>query len=236
MNNKVYQFNTDDAEAYGVDAAVMLWNMRYWLERNLLNRRNLYDGRVWTHNSIEALTGLFPWLTEKQVRSRIDKLRKRGVVIAGNYNKKAYDRTLWYSVDEAAFIVDDDKSPDKPDKPDKPKGPDTNAVEYRLSLLLLDAIVEYDDTHKFKQNAPALRGWANQIRLAMEKDGRTAENLEGMIRYIFSARDKIARFWAPNINSGKKLRDKYDTIKNQVRRQYGTDGMDDTDFINEVYQ
>ena len=96
-----HYFNTEIAKEVGVNAAVILENIAHWVLKNKANDKNFYDGRYWTYNSRTAMTALFPYLSEKQVRYALDALRKADMVITGNYNKSSYDRTLWYTVSDS---------------------------------------------------------------------------------------------------------------------------------------
>jgi len=96
-------------------------------------------------------------------------------------------------------------------------------VETEGSILanrLQEAICTWDETHKYNHNPPALTSWEKEIDKSMRLDGRTQEQLQWMIEYLFrTKRDKVNSFWAPNIQSGKKLRDKFDQIKNQIKSE-----------------
>ena len=94
---KHYSFDTDVAKVVGVDEAVMLENIAYWIDKNRANEINFYDGCFWTYNSANAFTELFPFWTPKQVRRILGNLTK-GYVMIGNYNKSPYDKTRWYSM------------------------------------------------------------------------------------------------------------------------------------------
>ena len=92
-----YQFNTEIAIQYGVDEAIMISNFEYWIGHNIANDKHYHDGRYWTYNSIEAFTKLFPFWTARQVRRIIQSLIDKGVIMTGNYNSSARDRTMWYA-------------------------------------------------------------------------------------------------------------------------------------------
>ena len=94
----VHVFEVEVAEKYGVNAAILLHNLFYWCEHNRANGKCFHDGYYWTYNSAKAFTTLFPYMSEYQVRSSIQKLVDAGLVIIGNYNPSAYDRTTWYAV------------------------------------------------------------------------------------------------------------------------------------------
>jgi len=91
-------FDVENAKKYGVAAAVILYNLKYWILKNKANQKHFHDGRTWSYNSVRAFEKLFPYLTKKQIWGAIQKLIKEGVILTGNYNLKPYDRTLWYSL------------------------------------------------------------------------------------------------------------------------------------------
>lgn len=101
-----YNFDTEVANEYGVNEAIMIKNFQFWILKNKTNDKNYYDGRHWTYNSIKALEMLFPFWSSKQIRTILKHLLDEGVLITGNYNKTPYDRTLWYAFnDEDKWII-----------------------------------------------------------------------------------------------------------------------------------
>lgn len=93
-----YQFDTEVAKVVGANAAVIFHNIAFWCARNRANGKHEHDGRFWTYNSASAFSELFPWLTERQIRTALGKLESAGLVVSGNYNSMPYDRTKWYAV------------------------------------------------------------------------------------------------------------------------------------------
>lgn len=94
----IHVFDTDVAEKYGVNAAIILQNIGYWIKQNEANKTNFFDGHYWTFNSQRAYRELFPYMSKRQIETAFKKLIDDGVLITGNYNKLAYDRTLWYAL------------------------------------------------------------------------------------------------------------------------------------------
>lgn len=94
-----YSFEIEDAIAFGVDEAIMLKNIKFWLAKNEANNANFFDGKYWTFNSANAYSQLFPFWTQKQINRIINSLTKKGVLLVGNYNKIPYDRTRWYTIE-----------------------------------------------------------------------------------------------------------------------------------------
>lgn len=91
-------FDVEIANKYGVNAAVLLENLGYWIKQNEANETNYFDGNYWTYNSRRAYRELFPYMSERQINTAFQKLIEDGLVVTGNYNKIAYDRTLWYAL------------------------------------------------------------------------------------------------------------------------------------------
>lgn len=96
----IHAFDVDIAAKYGVNCAILLNNFQFWIEKNRANGVNFHDGYYWTYNSAKALAELFPYMSTRQITSAIQKLKDEGLLITGNYNKSAYDRTLWYAITE----------------------------------------------------------------------------------------------------------------------------------------
>lgn len=105
MKATVHCFEIEDAKEHGVECAVILYNIRHWLDKNKANKKHDYDGRVWTYNSAKAFAELFPYLTQRQIYNRLNKLEESGLLISGNFNKAGYDRTKWYSLNEASYAI-----------------------------------------------------------------------------------------------------------------------------------
>ena len=59
-----YHFSVEIAQQYGVNEAIMLHNLAFWIRKNAVDGRHIHDGQVWTFSSVEAFTELFPfWKT-----------------------------------------------------------------------------------------------------------------------------------------------------------------------------
>lgn len=97
---EIHYFDVHIAEVYGVNCAVILQNIWYWIKKNEANETNYYDGNYWTYNSTKAFSKQFPYLSKKQIETALKKLRDEEILITGNYNELKYDRTLWYAITE----------------------------------------------------------------------------------------------------------------------------------------
>lgn len=97
----VHLFDVDIAKEYGVDIAIIVNNIAFWIQKNKANEKHIHDGKVWTYNTTKAFTELFPYWTDNQIRRILTNMQKLGIIETGNYNLTAYDRTKWYTFTDA---------------------------------------------------------------------------------------------------------------------------------------
>lgn len=100
-----HHFDVDDAIKHGIESAILLSNIRFWLAHNKANGKHIHDGYIWTYNSASAYKELFPYMGQRTISRRIEKLSKAGVIKTGNYNKRKGDKTFWYTI-PAEFAID----------------------------------------------------------------------------------------------------------------------------------
>ena len=100
-----HSFNIELAKEYGLLEAIIINNLLFWIEKNKANNVNYYDGTYWTYNSIKALNELFPYASERKISYALKHLEEEGIIKTGNYNKLAYDRTLWYAFTEKGISI-----------------------------------------------------------------------------------------------------------------------------------
>ena len=93
-----FSFDGDFAKEHGVNEAIMYQYFSYWIAKNKANDKHFYDGYTWTYNSQKALTELFPFWNRAKIQRIVSSLENQGLLIKGNYNQLAYDRTTWYAL------------------------------------------------------------------------------------------------------------------------------------------
>ena len=100
-----HSFDTEIAKEYGIQEAILIKFIYFWVEKNRVNEKHFYDDKYWTYNSLKAMVELFPYLTERQINYALNNLIDKGLIIKGNYNEKSYDRTLWYSITAFGYAI-----------------------------------------------------------------------------------------------------------------------------------
>ncbi len=101
-----FTFSKDDAMQYGVEGAVMLHHIRYWIAKNEANGTNYREDRYWTYNSSSAFAKLFPFWSSRKIARLLSKLEELGAITSSNFNEAGYDRTKWYTLSNALDKID----------------------------------------------------------------------------------------------------------------------------------
>lgn len=160
FNQQQHFFYTVDAEKYGVNAAIILSNIRFWIKTNYLNKNNFVIGKVWTYYSARSFRLLHPYLSKDQIDLTLKKLENLGAIYVGNYNKRKYDRTKWYALtDEKEYLTTELKEYKSPESPISEK-PEMHFVETRNAFRenpqpIPDIETDIETDKKKKKTDPA---------------------------------------------------------------------------------
>lgn len=104
----VHYFNCDDAIKHGIEKAVLIYNLRFWLKINKANDTNIKtkDGKkyYWSFNSVSALQELMPYFNQSSMQRWYKELERDGFIITGSFNKLKYDKTKWYTLPEFEIV------------------------------------------------------------------------------------------------------------------------------------
>ena len=55
-----HTFDIDIAAKYGVEEAILLNHLWFWIQKNEANDRHFHDGLYWTYNIINAFSACAP--------------------------------------------------------------------------------------------------------------------------------------------------------------------------------
>lgn len=106
-------FDVAVADAVGVNAAILFQNIAFWCQHSEANGTNFHDGHYWTYSSVKAFKAIFTYLSASQIDTALKKLLDADLIIKGNYNKSAYDRTMWYAITEKGKSIYDKSKMEK---------------------------------------------------------------------------------------------------------------------------
>lgn len=95
-----HHFNAEIAAKYGVNQAIMLENIYFWVTKNAANGTHFHDGYYWTYNSATAFQKLFPYWTARQIEGILKKLKENDLIYTGRYNENKFTHQTWYTLTE----------------------------------------------------------------------------------------------------------------------------------------
>lgn len=99
-----YSFNKDIALLVGVENAVIIHSIMFWITKNKYNNVMLRDGRYWTFNSQKAMLNFFPFFSKDQLKRRISGLVKEGYLsTTTQYSEDG--KTYWYSLSDEILEI-----------------------------------------------------------------------------------------------------------------------------------
>ena len=89
------------AKIIGLNEAIALQQIHYWIENNKEKKseKHFHKGRYWTYNTYKEWLLELPFRSESTVKRTFKSLENMGILITGNFNKKGYDKTKWYTID-----------------------------------------------------------------------------------------------------------------------------------------
>lgn len=214
-----HSFCVEIAERYGERAALIIKHIDYWLTKNKADEKNFFEDRYWTYFSASEVMKIFPYIKERQFRYTVSKLEGE-VLRLGNFNKKAYDKTTWYTFTDEFLIkygahlaycsmqlsfLSDLKKEKKPTKEKKKPTFAEDSTEYKAAKYFFLLLEKNNPDQKFK--APNFQSWAKDIDLILRKDQRDKDELRGLMEWVVTE-----PFWRLNVLSPAKLRIQYDKL------------------------
>ena len=100
-----HSFDVGLAEEYGIEEAILIHHFQHWITLNNRKGKNLINGKTWSFQALEKIAVHFPYLNRVKVKHTLNCLVDKGVLVKGNFNKLAIDKTTWFAfVDEDKFI------------------------------------------------------------------------------------------------------------------------------------
>jgi hypothetical protein len=96
-------FDENIAVAIGLEEAIVVKQIEYWLKVNEKAGANKKDGHYWVYNSIAEWHEQFPFWSFSTVKRIFQSLRDKEILITAKYNRMKNDKSLWYRIDYEAL-------------------------------------------------------------------------------------------------------------------------------------
>ena len=86
------------AVVIGLNNAIALQQVHYWVRINQRADKNFRAGYYWTYNTYENWREQFPFWSISTVKRIFMELESDGLSVTGSYNRLPIDRTKWYRI------------------------------------------------------------------------------------------------------------------------------------------
>ena len=86
------------AVVVGLNNAIALQQVHYWVRINQRADKNFRAGYYWTYNTYENWREQFPFWSISTIKRIFMLLEADGLIVTGSYNRLPIDRTKWYRI------------------------------------------------------------------------------------------------------------------------------------------
>ena len=226
-----HSFDVDEAIKYGMESAVLLSNIRYWLEKNCANELHCHDGYYWTYNSAPAFNKLFPYISERSISRHLKNLCDAGVLLNANYNAMGYDRKYWYTIPAEFAVKPPEEEDEKVDKPPDEVKPLESVDDADLKTRQIGGC-----TSQIGGCTRQIGGWISQngapianINPAINPNTKTTTTSAAAVAADNSLSEeqkacwkwaKKEKFWSGKVFSGKAFLSLYNAESGALRGQF----------------
>jgi hypothetical protein len=98
-------FDSEVAAQHGLNEAILIHCVQFWIRKNRADGRHQHEGRTWTYQSAKSFTKLFEFWSRQKAQRTVQSLLDQGILIKGNYSTSWSDRTNWYAfADECKWL------------------------------------------------------------------------------------------------------------------------------------
>lgn len=99
----IHSFNTKLAEKYGIEGAILIEHLYWWIHKNECNEEMFKEGRVWCYSTAKGFAKYIPYMNPQKIRRELLRLEELGVILINNFNDSPINKTLWYAFSDAGM-------------------------------------------------------------------------------------------------------------------------------------
>ena len=94
-----HKFFIADAVRFGMEAAAIIYNIRFWLEKEKYRSVHEYNGKeyYWMAMSYEVFHQKLPYLNKRKIGNILRKLEKRGTILSAYFGND-YEKVKHYTI------------------------------------------------------------------------------------------------------------------------------------------
>ena len=93
------KFIPELAARIGLNEAIVIGLLNFWISRNETAGINSKEGFTWTYNSANKWKEHLPFWSINTIRRTFSSLEAKNLIVSSNHNKSRFDQTKWYRID-----------------------------------------------------------------------------------------------------------------------------------------
>jgi hypothetical protein len=109
--SSTHSYEVEDAIKYGVEPAVILKTIKFYIAIHRVKGTCYRDGRHWIWMSVREFCEFYPYWSRRQIAHYIKCLVDAGVIVTGHYSYGPLNRTTWYALAEEGAALSDIHEP-----------------------------------------------------------------------------------------------------------------------------
>lgn len=100
MEDKYFYCSVEDTIKYGIVKAAIIGRIKFWCEYNQKNKvkDRFHNGEWWSGFMTPKVFAEQLGMPESTIKNNLVALTNDGILIKGKFNKKGFDKTNWYRV------------------------------------------------------------------------------------------------------------------------------------------
>lgn len=146
------------AKEIGLNEALVLQQINYWIEINKKTGKNFYDGKYWVYNSMKNWQeNDFDYMSFSTIKRTFSNLEKEGYILSSNYNSDPRDQTKWYSINEKRL----EELYDEIEK--RKRENEEKVLENKHFEVVDNALAQNEPMEQLKMNQCSDSNWTNAL-------------------------------------------------------------------------
>lgn len=213
-NRLNHSFSVEFADHYGIECALVIHHLQYWIEHNQALGRNFIEGRTWMYQTQKEIAAHFTYMSEDSVYRILKKLEDHEVIIKGNFNKSKFDKTTWYAFKNEEIFTKPRNRKIGPKESQNQNHDPTEPIPYNKANNIPEKQQQEPvPKQKFSPPPDAAAALSKESNFSSsEEQDKIQEHIDNIVEMAKIMGIKISRSIAKNLIENYKFEDVRDTF------------------------
>ena len=162
---QIHSLNVKVAEVVGVNKALLLQYIEFWVEKNRANDVGIYEGKAWVYHTANGFAQIFPYMKPNTICKYLIELENDGYIVSMKNPDKSKNRnnqTKFYTLTQKYFEIMASKNQNEFAKNQNEFAKNQNEFAKNQNL--------YNDFSELENNISSLYGRINIFCSYVEKE------------------------------------------------------------------